>query len=210
MIEIIAIAPTDGWAFIRKENKKIFLIEPPYKSSDISEVSEKMVENAVGIYGFEECEITFHNMKDVIRYIKDQFISSRKDLGIEIPSLEQLKELLEYFEDNVLLEYLGRAHQELIPRGKLDAAEEIALDILKLERAENDHRIKENAISVIEECTDLRKRRLRFQNEIRSDRKKKWGEIFPKTTEKYSQSSIDAYCKSVRRRRQLLPVRVGV
>ena len=149
MIRITAIAPYDGWAFISKE-EKIFLLKPPYESLGISEASENVVENAVGKYGFEKCDIAFSSMEEVIRYIKDQFITSRKDLGIETPSSEELKDLLKYFEDDVLLEYLRRAREELIPQGRFDAAEAIALDILKLERVKDNSEMHKNAIEVLE------------------------------------------------------------
>lgn len=99
-IKIIAMAPYDGWAFIERE-KKIFLLKPPYISSELSEVSEKLVENAVCTYGFEECDITFDSMNGVIRFVKDQFVESRKELGIDVPSSEELRDLLKYSNDDV-------------------------------------------------------------------------------------------------------------
>lgn len=205
MIKLIAIAPHDGWAFITKE-KKIFILEPPYESSNMSEVSEKVVENAVGKYGFEECNIPLNSMKEVIRYIKDQFIKSRKDLGIETPSSEELKDLLKYFEDDVLLEYLRRAREELIPEGKFDAAEAIALDILKLEKAKNNPKIQEIAIEVLEDCQKRRNGLEKLRNEISNNKMEEWDKKFPRTMEEYALSSVAEYSRSIQRRGQLLPM----
>jgi hypothetical protein len=204
MIKIIAVAPYDGWAFIEK-GKKVFLLEPPYESSNMSEASENVVENAVGKYGFEECDITFGSMKEVIRYIKDQFIKSRKDLGIEAPSSEELRDLLKYFEDDVLLEYLRRAREELIPQGKFDAAEAIALDILKLERVKDNPEMHKNAIDVLESCQKRRNGLEKLKDEVSNSEMEKWNKTFPRAMGKYTLSSIARYCRSIQRRGQLLP-----
>lgn len=155
MIKIIAIAPHDGWAFIEKQ-RKIFLLEPPYESANGSEASEKVVENAVGKYGFEECDIAFCSMREAIEYIKDQFIKSRNDLGIEAPSAEELNDLLKYLEDDVLLEYLRRAREDLVPEGKFDAAEAIALDVLKLEKTKYNPEMQKAAMGILENCQKRR------------------------------------------------------
>lgn len=161
-VRAIAIAPHDGWAFIVKE-EKIFLLRPPYVPSDLDEVSEKVVENAVGTYGFEECDITFDSIDEVIRFLKDQFVKSRKDLGIEVPSSKELRKLLEYASDNVLLEYLRRAEEELIPERKLRAAESIASDLMKLEQVRNSPEMKRMATRILEKC---KKDRKRFEEDI--------------------------------------------
>ncbi len=150
-MRVIAIDPYDGWAFtVRK--KKIFLLRPPYTPSDLSEVSENVVANAVGKYGFEECDITFDSTDEVIRFLKDQLVTSRKALGIDVPSSEQLRELLQYFDDNVLLEYLRRAQDELILEGNLKAAESIASDMLTLERVKTNPEIQRMATEILEKC----------------------------------------------------------
>jgi len=73
-----------------------------------------------------------------------------KERGIKLPSLDELKELLEYASDETLLEYLEKAEKELIPREKLDAANSIALDVMKLQR-ENPE-IHNMAIRVLGKC----------------------------------------------------------
>ncbi|MEA3281874.1 MAG: hypothetical protein U9Q68_04830 [Euryarchaeota archaeon] len=64
--KIIAAAPDDGWGFVSEE-EKIFLLRPPYTSSDEIEVSMKVVENAIHIRGFEECDITLDTINEVVR-----------------------------------------------------------------------------------------------------------------------------------------------
>lgn len=204
-INVIAMAPCDGWAFITKE-KKIFLLRPPYVSSNLSEVSEKVVENSIGKYGFKECDLTFDNMGEVIRFVKDQFIESRKILGIKVPSHDELKDLLKYFDDDVLQEYLRRAQEELIPEGKLDAAESIALEIMKLERVKDNPRMQEMAVDILEKCKQKRKGLEELKNEIAINVEETWKDRFPRAVKRYTVDFIAGYRKSIQKRGQLLPM----
>jgi len=146
-IKIIAIAPNDGWGFIEKE-EIIFLLRPPYTTSNQIEASSKVVENAIHKYGFVECDSTFSSMREVVRFLKETFVRLMKEQGIGTPSSEELRGLLKYATDDVLLEYLKKTEKELIPEGKLDAAEAIALELMKLEKVKNDK-------GMLEMCRDL-------------------------------------------------------
>ena len=151
-IKIIAIAPNDGWAFIIKEDK-IFLLHPPYVSSNQLEVSEEDVETAIHLHGFEECNFDFNSLHEVIEFLKTKYIESMKNQGIGLQSSEQLRELLKYAPDDVLLQYLKRAEEELIPEGKLDAAESIALELLKLDQVKEDREMLDMAADIIDKCS---------------------------------------------------------
>ena len=150
-IKIIAIAPSDGWAFIIKEYK-IFLLRPPYISSNQIEVSEKDVETAIHLHGFEECNFDFYSLHEVVEFLKTKYIESMKNQGIGLPSSEQLRELLKYAPDDVLLQYLKRAEEELIPEGKLDAAESIALELLKLDKVKENLEMHDMAEDILNKC----------------------------------------------------------
>lgn len=134
--KIIAAAPDDGWGFVSEE-EKIFLLRPPYTSSDKIEVSMKVVESAIHIRGFEEYDISLDTINEVVRSLKEIYIESKRRQGIDPPSSEHLKEFLKYAADDVLLGYLNRANDELIPEGKFDAAGAIASDLLDLENVRN-------------------------------------------------------------------------
>ncbi len=204
-IKVIAAAPCDGWAFIVKE-EKIFLLRPPYISSNLSEVSEDVVAKAVSAYGFEECDAVFDNINEVIRFLKDQLVKSRKDLGFEVPSSEELKELLKYFDDDVLFKYLRRAQAELIPEGNFEAAESIALEILKLERVETNPEMRRMAVEILERCTQERKKLEALEGEIANNVEETWKDRFPRAVKKYTADLIVEYHKSIQKRGQLLPI----
>lgn len=204
-IEVIAAAPYDGWAFIVKE-EKIFLLRPPYISSNLSEVSEDVVAKAVSAYGFVGCDAVFDNINEVIRFLKDQLVKSRKDLGFEVPSSEELKELLKYFDDDVLFKYLRRAQVDLIPERNFEAAESIALEIMKLERVETNPEMRRMAIEILERCKQERKKLEALEGEIANNAEETWKDRFPRAVKKYTARLIVEYHKSIQKRGQLLPI----
>lgn len=57
----------------------------------------------------------------------------------------------------MLLKFLRKAQEELIPEGNLDAAESIALDSLELERVKNNPEMQRMAIEILEKCKRERK-----------------------------------------------------
>ena len=204
-IEVIAIAPNDGWAFIKKEDSKIFLLRPPYTSSDQIKASEKDLENAIHLHGFEECDHSFSNIKEVIRFLKDKYVEAMKNLGIELPSLDDLKELLKYASDDILLEFLEKAERDLIPRGKLDVAISIALDIMKLEKARVNRKICNMAVAIIEECNQKKREKEELSETlVEESQRETWEDRFPNAVNKYSVEHIIYYKRSVCTSRQLL------
>lgn len=182
--KIIAIAANDGWAFIVKEDR-IFLLRPPYVSSNQIEVSEGVVENAIHLYGFEECAITLSSMNEVVRFLKEKYIESKRIQGIDLPSSEQIRELLKYATDDVLIEYLNKAKTELIPEGKLDAAESIALELMKLERVKNNPEMQEKAIHILEKCSQWRRNLKELAIEESNRQQDIWKQKFPDVVDLY-------------------------
>jgi len=142
-IEIIAVAPNDGWAFFKKK-KKNFLIRPPHFISSSIEVSDKIVQNSIDLFGFEECSKIFKNENELVIYLKQEYVKFKKKNDIETPSSEEIRLLLNYAPDDVLENFLKKA-EELILRQKYEIAESIASDILKLENIENKPLISERA-----------------------------------------------------------------
>ena len=135
-IKIIAIAPDDGWGFISKDGKT-FLLRPPYVSSDQIEVSMEFVENAIHLQGFEECDIPLADVNEAIEYLKQGYIESKRDQGIDVPSSKQLQELLKYADTGMLCDWLIRIERDLIPEGKLETAGFIVSELSKLEQVKS-------------------------------------------------------------------------
>ena len=203
--KIIAAAPDDGWGFVSEE-EKIFLLRPPYTSSDKIEVSMKVVENAIHIRGFEEYDITLDTINEVVRSLKEMYIESKRKQGIDPPSSEKLKEFLKYATDDVLLEYLNRAYNELIPEGKLDLAESMASDLLELENVQNNTEMLSMGLDILKKCIHERKSRKQSIQDLFSDPQRTWANKYPHATAIYSIDSINERQKLISSRGQILPI----
>ncbi len=201
-IKIIAIAPSDGWAFIVKE-EEIFLLRPPYISSNQIEVSEKDVENAIPLHGFEECDTIRDSISEVVKFLKEKYVESMKKQSVGLRSSEKLRKLLKYANDDVLLQYLKKADGELIPDGNLNAAESIALDIMKIEKVRTNPEIYNLAINIIEKCKNENERMKELAIEIKP--KKSWADIFPCAWNKYKEN-INLIKNAIYKKRQVFPI----
>ena len=148
-IKIIAIDLDNGWEFISKDGKT-FLLRPPYTHSNQIEVSREFVENAIHSQGFEECDIPIVDINDAIEYLKQEYIESKENQGIDLPSSEQLAELLKYADDIVLFDWLNRIKRELIPEGKLDTAGFIVSELAKLEQVKSNPEMWRMAMGIID------------------------------------------------------------
>lgn len=204
-IKIIAVAPEDGWAFILKGDR-IFLLRPPYFSSSQIEVSEKAVETAVSSLGFERSDATFDGISEVVRYLKETYVKSMKDQGIVPPSSEKLKRILKYAPDKILLEYLDKAKNELIPEGKISVAASLAFDFIKLEKVKNNLEMLEKAVEILEVWheRELQKERLVFENLSET-----WVNKFPNAVKRYSIDGLIKRQRAISKRGQLLYLKSG-
>ncbi len=202
----MATAPNDGWGFIEKE-EKLFLLRPPYTTSDQIEVTIKDLSKAIHSYGFEECAISLNSINETVKFLKEAYIETKKTQGIELPSFEKLREGLKYATDDVLLEYLKKAEKELIPEGKQDAAEAIALELMKLEKVKNDPGMLDMCRDILEKCSQARRRRKEeLASEISNNQEETWKDKFPDVVATYPLGVIINHQKKIAERGQILPV----
>ena len=204
-IKIIAIAPKDGWGFIEKE-EKLFLLRPPYTTSDQIEVTIKDLSKAIHSYGFEECAISLNSINETVKFLKEAYIETKKTQGIELPSFEKLREGLKYATDDVLLEYLKRAKSELIPEGKLDAAESVTIDLMKLERVMTNQEMQKMAIDILENCKEERERLRDLENQIRENQEETWKARFLGVESTYPIDAIRRRQRNITKEGQILPL----
>ncbi len=87
----------------------------------------------------------------MIQFLKDKYVKSLKNSGIDLPSSDQLKELLKYATDDILIKYLEKADKELIPKGRFDIANSMALDIFNLRRENT--KISYMAMDIVKKCS---------------------------------------------------------
>jgi hypothetical protein len=153
---VVALATEDGWAIIR-ENETLFLLRPPYTVSSKIQCTEKELEEAVLNHGFRSVDYSFSKYSQLIQFIKNEYIKANKDSGKTVPTMEELKELLGYASEDVLIKFLDRAETELIPGGKIEAAESLVLDLMKLDKIIGNKKLLDRVINIIYKCAESRK-----------------------------------------------------
>lgn len=185
-IKVVALAVEDGWSIIR-ENKALFLLRPPYTVSSKIQFTEKELEEAVLKHGFRSVDYSFSNYSQLIQFIKNEYIKANKKSSKAVPTLAELKELLGYASEDVLIKFLDRAETELIPGGKIEAAESLALDLMKLDKIIGNKKLLDRVINVIYKCAESRKKRKAWETKFK---KRKLKNIFRNIWEKYPVEQI--------------------
>jgi hypothetical protein len=74
MMQLIAHAPEDGWAYAR-ERDSILLLRPPYQGNRLV-VGLEDVERAVTVHGYLARDLHFKSERDLIQYLRDEVVRS--------------------------------------------------------------------------------------------------------------------------------------
>lgn len=74
MVQLIAHAPEDGWAYAR-EGDSILLLRPPYQGNRLV-VGPEDVERAVTVHGYLARDLLFKTERDLIQYLRDEVVRS--------------------------------------------------------------------------------------------------------------------------------------
>jgi len=198
------MAQEDGWGIIKKD-EQMFILRPPYKNSDLIEVSTKEFEKAISLYGFEECDIPLGSINEVITVLKGNYVEAMKKIGVgRLPS-NQLREMLKYATEDILNEYLERAQKDLIPSGRLDAAESIAFELMKIEKVLKNPELSGMAFNVLEKCNQIKKERQNLAIMTITNENESWSNKFKSAIEKYSFNAIKTQVQIVSTRGRILP-----
>jgi len=203
-IKIIAIAPEDGWGIIKKD-EQMFILRPPYKNSDLIRVSPIEFEKAISVYGFEECDIHLGSLNEVVTFLKEKFVEEMEKIGVGRMPSDQLRELLKYATEDILKEFLDRAQKDLIPSGKLDAAESIALKSMKSEKVLKNPELLKMAVNVLEKCSQIKKERHNLAMVTDTNEKENWSNKYPGLFNKYPYSIINNLAQKISSRGRILP-----
>lgn len=201
-LKIVAIVPRDGWAIIEEEGK-LFLLHPPYTVSAKSECSPVELQEAVLKHGFHSVDYPFRDYAGLITFIKEEIIRSNKAAHASVPTDEELKELLKYANDKILTHFLQKAEDELIPEGNIEAAESLALDLLKLDKVKENKMLLNQALSIIAKCKEERNLKKVWEMKFHEKRLKS---KFTYISEKYRPENILELIKNTRDQRMVFSV----
>lgn len=204
-IRMLAIAPDDGWAFV-VEKGKTYAIRPPYLESNLVEVSDRSVEQAVELYGFERHEKDFDSFVSLVRYLQDEYVKTKRANGIDLPSSGTIRGLLKFADDNTIWLYLKRATKELIPKGKFDGAVMIANQLAKLEKVKHNPEMQKMTNEIYEKYCERQIQLRKLTPKIPSASCSSWRKKFPDVAKRFSLTDVIEYQKAVTSEGQVLPI----
>ena len=192
MLRSIAIAPEDGWAFVKDEEGSIRLVRPPYRKNNASIVSEETVEKAISTHGFIAEQKGFPDWHSLIIGLRDRLIEARKAQGQSVPGLEAAQKLVQYAPQHIVENYLDRVETGLFPDRKWDAAMDILLALLKSKRVKADERLRERTTSLLEKFWELHQKQEQDKLDLIGE-DSALAEQLPRATQRHTTIEINRY-----------------
>jgi len=165
-IKIIALDARDGLAFI-EDSKQLFFLRPPYDVAGKTPCHADDIEEAVIKYGFRRADYSFNHYSELIRFIKNEYNQAAADDGVKVPTTEELTALLDSASENVIIRFLQRIDDELIPGGNIDAAESLTRDLMKLEKLRENKVLLDRSLDILFKCMDYRKKKNAWEKKFR-------------------------------------------
>lgn len=200
MFEILASAPEDGWAFVRR-GEQIQLVRPPFQRWNLTIVPKSALETAIQHYGFAADRRTFPDWRSLIGYLKEQIVQSRTGQGKATPDPEAIRDLVLRAPPRILVGYLDRIEAELLPNQELKAAFEILTHLLEAEPVRSDQELRHRALTLLSRCGPDREKDARLQL---IDEKGSWGRRFPLISRKFGAENVLALSRVVWQSHQIL------
>jgi hypothetical protein len=159
MLEILALAREDGWAFVR-DGRRIRLLRPPYTGSSSADVSEATVATATARHGFVAPgpdRQRFADWPALVGFLKSEVVAARKARGLAAPADEVGEQLLEYAPEATFRSFLDRIDRELLPAKAWDHAEKLLLRMLALPAFRENDDLCARAVALLERTSQGRK-----------------------------------------------------
>jgi hypothetical protein len=167
MLELLAVAQEDGWAFVRVMDVTC-LVRPPYKKSNVLGVDDAAVETALAKHGFVAPidDRTFGDWAALVARLNQQVLQSRSAAGRPVPELGAGEELLEVAPREVLAGFLDRVECELLPEHRLDHAANLLTAMLKLPAVRKDANLCERISVLLGKLQESRAATETFRREV--------------------------------------------
>lgn len=197
MLELLASAPEDGWAYVR-EGELIRLIRPPYTRSRSSVVSEQSVKNAIAKHGFarsDESERCFRDWPAVIQFLGARMLEALRARRLEI--IEDTGErLLEFASVETLNRYLARIDAELISSSRWDHAEHLLVNMLCLPAIREASASYDRAVALLKKVQEGRQREDRAKKQLAVE-DNDFERVFPQASARYGRERITRVAEQI-------------
>ena len=203
MFRLLALAPEDGWAFVRRGGE-LLLVKPPYSQWTLSRAEEVDLERALGVHGFQTEDRCFADWASLIAHLRAQIVAAHEAKGQMEPAPEDLRELIHFAPPYILSQYLDRIERELIPNREWETALNLLTFLLGVEGIKGDASLHERTLRILESCRTamLPSRHLR---EL-TNPKREIEVRFPRASKQYGATEIAEYVRLVAQRRQVFAI----
>lgn len=128
-LRLEAFSPTEGIGLVRSENE-LRLIRPPYALNSSPVVEESSIQEAVLQAGFTVSQSEFENWNELIQFLNEEVVRSRKELGYVVPDEISPDDVFDIATPEALKELLDRIELEILPKFQFDVAETILVSFL--------------------------------------------------------------------------------
>jgi hypothetical protein len=189
MIQLLALAADDGWAFVRSADR-ILLLRPPYGKRRHPAVDENAVHRAVAVEGFTAEDRNFPDWSTLLTFLEERFLAGRPALSAALAP-ESVERILRHAPRPVLESLLDRIEHELLPNRQWDAASELLARFLAVDSpAAADLRVR--IVAILVHC-----------QRARSAAGARWNRLVdspqaPLAVQKYGRESVRARVEGIR------------
>jgi len=158
MPRLLAIIPEDGWA-IAREDKTIFFVRPPFRSSERVPVSEATLADAISLHGYEaQPDALEESWANAVERIREIMVRAR-EAGSLPPDGELLARMLRSGPPSLLTGLMDRIENDWFAKGDLRAAEHALKVLLAEDRVKSSKELLDRALALHQRLDDLRAER---------------------------------------------------
>ena len=158
MPKLLAIIPEDGWAMVR-EDKTIFFVRPPFRSSERVPVSEATLADAISLHGYAaQPDAPEESWASAVERIREIMVRARQT-GSLPPDGELLARMLRSGPPSVLSGLLDRIENDWFAKADLRAAEHALKALLAEDRVKSSKVLLDRALALRQQLDDLRAER---------------------------------------------------
>lgn len=205
MLELLAVAQEDGWAFVRVKDATC-LVRPPYTKSNVLSVDDAAVETALSKHGFVPPigDRTFGDWAALVACLNQQVLQSRAATGRPVPELGAGEELLKVAPREVLGGFLDRVENELLPDHQLDHAANVLTAMLKVPAARKNAKLCERISVLLGKVQESRAATETFRREVA--RPSNFDSVFPTIARLWGRDRVMGLADKVASRGQVFEI----
>lgn len=186
MLQLLASAPEDGWAFVRKGDT-VLLARPPYRQTSV--VDEETVEKALKQGGFVMEERSFPDWSQLLAYLKQRLVEFRQAQGRGAPDTETIRGLLHYAPLPILVNFLDRVERELLPNRELQPAQELLTRLLSVDLVRSESWLYQRTLALLTRCQQEIRAKAE-QRVVLTSSARNFQQRFPSASKRYGSQEI--------------------